>query len=335
MMMNNHLYPSSGFMPLAPLLCDADNSNPFLNSTNEQVTNNNNNNVLTKGFNPPSGDSCLDEKALSCKSGSSSDTEVLPKKVKTESGATASTIAVNKQEMLKLIEEQNLQKQRLLRKAEQARLSRKRKKMRMQELEKESDFLRQEVKRLKSALSAKESKIAAMASATTVPVVADSEHKEMFEQLQLIVDSGKTEQVPMHVENMLRSFKSGMPDAEKYLETIATRVSPSLPVRFLQWILTKHDSFYEDKSGLWHSLFSEETGLSSEQLEEVKKLRETCTDTPFNKNALIEQLTKHLKEQQTHQSQMLQKLSGILKPDQLAKFLLWVRKHGEVCIKIR
>jgi len=275
----------------------------------------------------------LDEKALSagCKSASSSDTEVLPKKVKSE----ASTIAVNKQEMLKLIEEQNLQKQRLLRKAEQARLSRKRKKMRMQELEKESEHLRQEVKRLRTALSAQESKIAAMASAGIAPVVPDDGHKQMFAQLQKIVDTGNKDQVATQVELMLRSFKAGMPDGEKYLESIAARMSPSLPVRFLQWILTKQDSFYEDKNGLWHSLLTEETGLSDEQREEVKNLRKTCFETPFNKNALIEQLAKHLKQQQAQQSHMLEKLNGILNPEQLAKFLLWIRKHGEVCIKIR
>ena len=72
------------------------------------------------------------------------------------------------------------------RKAEQARLSRKRKKMRMQELEKESDFLRQEVKRLKTALAAQEHKMAAMATANNSffkPTTSASDYDEMFKKL--------------------------------------------------------------------------------------------------------------------------------------------------------
>jgi len=156
-MMSSSIYSSSGFMPLSPLLCDTENSNPFLKmnsstpSVKEEIVGPIHSTLSTSGG---------EEKAYSCKSGSSSDTE-MPQQG-TMLGKNGQTIAVNKQEMVKLIEEQNLQKQRLLRKAEQARLSRKRKKMRMQELEKESNFLRAEVKRLKTALVAKENKIAAM-----------------------------------------------------------------------------------------------------------------------------------------------------------------------------
>jgi len=334
--MSSSIYSSSGFMPLSPLLCDTENSNPFLKmntstqSPKEETVGAINSSLSTSGG---------EEKAYSCKSGSSSDTEMPQQQGGTMLGKNGQTIAVNKQEMVKLIEEQNLQKQRLLRKAEQARLSRKRKKMRMQELEKESDFLRAEVKRLKAALMAKENKIAAMVSANKAispTALSDAnEYSEMFGKLEKAVDEGQNAQVAMQVDYMLRSFKNNKPDADKYVKAFAAQISPSLPVRFLEWILNKHEGFYEDKNGLWYSLFAEESGLTMKQMAEMKDLRKNRAKTEFNKEELMKQLTSHLKAQCTHQEKMLDKISKILKPAQLAKFLLWVRKHGEVCIKIR
>eukprot|EP00471_Norrisiella_sphaerica_P000838 CAMPEP_0184487830 /NCGR_PEP_ID=MMETSP0113_2-20130426/10357_1 /TAXON_ID=91329 /ORGANISM="Norrisiella sphaerica, Strain BC52" /LENGTH=332 /DNA_ID=CAMNT_0026870241 /DNA_START=561 /DNA_END=1559 /DNA_ORIENTATION=- len=332
--MNTNIYSSSGFMPLSPLLCgDAENTNPFLkiNSTTPTPEGRGNESL------PPleiTMNGSSDEKSGSVKSGSSSDTDIPQKK-----GRNGQTIAVNKQEMAKLIEEQNLQKQRLLRKAEQARLSRKRKKMRMQELEKETEFLRSEVKRLKTTLIAKENKIAAMASANKAlqpSAVPDStEYNEMYNKLDGAVQEGKASEIRTVVDHMVRSFKSSKPDAEKYLKAFSAQISPSLPVRFLEWVLGKKETFYEDKSGLWYSLFAEEAGLTPDQMTELKKLRESRSSSPFNKEDLMKQLGSHLQDQCDHQEKMLDKISQILTPDQLAKFLLWVRKHGEVCIKIR
>jgi len=326
---------NSGFMPLSPLLCDSENANPFLKINSNTPSPN----PLSKsGINPLDIGPVVfnEEKSGSIKSGSSSETDQPPKTLLDNGGPT---IAVNKQEMAKLIEEQNLQKQRLLRKAEQARLSRKRKKMRMQELEKESEFLRAEVKRLKLALVAKENKMAAIASANKAffpALSADSiEYAEMFTNLEESLYGGNQGDVKAQVEYMLRSFQSNKVDAEKYLEAFSNQISPSLPVRFLEWILNKKAEFYEDKSGLWNSLFSEETGLSKDQMKEMKKLRDSCSYNPFKKDEVMKKLGIHLKEQCEHQEKMLQKLSKILRPEQLAKFLLWVRKHGEVCIKIR
>lgn len=338
-MLSNNMYSSpAGFMPLSPLLCDSENVNPFL-----KMNPNPNTVSLDKEYGTPCP-SVKEEKSSnsvgSSASSSDNDAPTLPTIASNSSTARANgpTIAVDKQEMMKLIEEQTIQKQRLLRKAEQARLSRKRKKMKMQELEKESDFLRQEVKRLKTALAAQEHKMAAMATANNSffkPTTSASEYDEMFKKLEEAMTRGKEATVATQVAYMLRSFQGTEPDAQKYLESFAARISPSLPVRFLQWILTKPDVFYKDKSGLWNSLLSEETGLSQKQMSEMMELRKICSEAPVNKEALIDQLGTHLKQQYELQSKVLEKISKILKPNQLAKFLVWVRKHGEVCIKIR
>uniref|UniRef100_A0A7S0DP25 BZIP domain-containing protein n=1 Tax=Amorphochlora amoebiformis TaxID=1561963 RepID=A0A7S0DP25_9EUKA len=334
MMMNDSYSTASGFFPLSPLLCDPQSANPFL-KMDETTTFQS----LKKGIkNPPLPDLIPDEKisgSVSSKSETSSDNESLKPLKHTK--APGATIAVNKQEVMKLIEEQNLQKQRLLRKAEQARLSRKRKKMRMQELEKESDNLRNENKRLKTLLAAQKNKIAAMnaAEAFNKSLNCQAQEREMYQKLREAVDSGESKVVSGQLEHIFKSFKDGRPNAEKYLENFATRISPSLPVRFLRWILSKQDSFYEDKNGLWKALFSDEAELTAEQIKEMKKLRAECASCPMGKAEIMEQIRTYMQNQLEYQDKILGKLGKIMQPEQMGKFLLWIEKHGEVCIKIR
>eukprot|EP00468_Gymnochlora_sp_CCMP2014_P008422 CAMPEP_0167763142 /NCGR_PEP_ID=MMETSP0110_2-20121227/13183_1 /TAXON_ID=629695 /ORGANISM="Gymnochlora sp., Strain CCMP2014" /LENGTH=301 /DNA_ID=CAMNT_0007650143 /DNA_START=564 /DNA_END=1469 /DNA_ORIENTATION=+ len=278
-----------------------------------------------------------DGQSVGNKSETSSDNEtqkVLSTKPMKNSG---NTISVNKTEVLKLLEEQNLQKQRLLRKAEQARLSRKRKKQRMQDLESECTTLRKEVKRLKAALDAQEMKLAQAASANSVlgNPQCDTETQGMYKSLEMLVTEGKEDGISHHISEMVETVKRRKPNVEKYLDAFASRISPSLPVRFLQWIFTKDSKFYEDKRGLWNSLFVEEAGLSIDQMEELKKVRKLSSEPPFDKDELIHQLSNHLNKQFEYQSNVIARLNGIMTPSQMAKFLLWVQKHGEVCIKIR
>jgi len=337
-MMNNSLYSAPGFMPLSPLLCDADNSNPLntpflkLSQNPTQAAKNivTGPDALLSEITTRTSDDKIAGSCGSVKSTSSSDNE----NTGTNHG---STVAVNKKEMLKLIEEQTLQKQRLLRKAEQARLSRKRKKMRMQELEKETEFLRSEVKRLKTALALQEEKVGTMAAAASaITPVAKDEYESVYKELQKHVEAGREQDANKMVDHIMRSFRTSKPDAQKFLEAFASRISPSLPVRFLDWILAKQDSFYDDKSGLWNSLFVQELKLDAKQLDKMKKMRYAPgSRAPFNKDELISKLGAHIQQQYDLQGRMLDSLDTVLKPEQLAKFLLWVQKFGEVCIKIR
>lgn len=336
MMMRNPMYPTANdFMPLSPLLCDQDNATPFLKINNRKTDNKILDNPLNSvpplespGGSPISieGVRQQDEK-LGYRSNSSSDNE--------NNTPTGPVISVNKQEVLKLIEEQNLQKQRLLRKAEQARLSRKRKKMRMQELENETDFLRGEVKRLKTALIQKERKIDAMAAAVPSKPVESSDYKEMFSKLQASVNSYDEDAIAKQLSVMVKTLQNTSTNPVNDMETFFARLAPSLPIRFLDWILGRQASFYEDKGGLWNSLFAQEVGISEAQMEKIKKLRSQRIQTAGDKESLIEQLGLHFKQQNEMQNVLMDKISNILGPKQLAKFLLWVHKFGAVCIQIR
>lgn len=348
---------AQGFMPLSPLLyggAGAEETGPFL-----KISNRSHNlcdpiigRVESQATNLAEHLTLLDDRAIPRSSASSGDetvTVAAPPTNKRRRGsmtpsppheADADTIAVDKHKMLKLIEEQNLQKQRLLRKAEQARLSRKRKKMRMMDLERESESLRKEVKRLKAALAAEQQRTATMVPATAIrtsPTDPARDHDKLYAELKTLESKGvQEERLAAHVATMLEAFRRNEPAAAACLKAFAAQVTPSLPVRFLEWIMSRSDSFYRDEGGLWETLFSQEIGLSKDQVAKLSKLRSAAgAPPPFNKDVIMRKLKQHLHEQCQLQSTMLKNISDVMSPAQLAKLLFWIRKFGEVCIKIR
>jgi len=85
-----------------------------------------------------------------------------------------------------------------------------------------------------------------------------------------ISEDGKLEQM---VDNLSHAFKIQTAAVEVYLRGIEKILSPCLPLQFLNWVLLQRPKFYEDSTGLFHSLFRDEMGASSEQIKSLLEFK--------------------------------------------------------------
>lgn len=201
-----------------------------------------------------------------------------------------------------LLQDADLKKKRLARKAELARLSRRKKKVRMCDLEQEVDMLRADLERVreenkklqqehaKAAASASASPVAPTSNNNDVAVVAPPKKKRKKNKeapmvaadvspeqcVQRALDSLLAFNAPaspeadIQLEQMVaelsQAFKIQGAASELYLRGLESAVAPALSMKFLDWSLSQKQKFYQDESGLFVSLFRDVMGASPEQL---------------------------------------------------------------------
>jgi len=116
---------------------------------------------------------------------------------------------------------------------------------------------------------------------------------------------------------------------------------PVLPLHFVSWVLSQNDKFYTDASGLWHTVFRHELGLTNEQMTDLLALRAVFKQRNLSSqaqqaelDAAYRQFSVAMRRQMSDSQSNFDRVRAILTSDQLAKFFKWVNTFGHVCIKI-
>lgn len=279
---------------------------------------------------------CNNRAATVCSSGSNSPLE-------TDSHSVQSGENISGEFLEKLLAEQALKNQRLARKAELARISRKRKKDRLDELE-------EEVKRLKFEIKVLREKNASLLSNdlpnnrnSLVDEVVLQEQAQLQKLIEKVVvvsnlsnESRNEKDLNSLVPELVDCFIKRLTTSKSHLYSLEASISPCMPLRFLNWAMCQDDQFYADPSGMWTSLFKTQLRLSDMQLEQMLSLRnDMCQQRKSTKQAevLYTQFKQALEESLDQSDSLLSRLRTILTSEQLAKFFVWVDQN-QLCVKV-
>lgn len=232
-----------------------------------------------------------------------------------------------------LLEEADLKRKRLARKAELARLSRKRKKTRVQELE-------SEVAQLRHELSRERSKVLELENEKMKTVTVETTEKSLVSKFQKIcrsVEENPASLAPA-IDEYLDAHKSKNFCNQVQIAGYETAFGSSTTYNFVRWILNQNEKFYEDPSGLWHSLFAQSLGCSAAQLQQLKILRETLGPKLQQWNEVesaFAKLCPLVRGYFGDAPTTLRSFVSLLTPTQTGKLFQWVDRFGEVCVKIK
>jgi len=263
--------------------------------------------------------------------------------------AAATPLGITPGTIQELLQEQDLKKKRLARKAELARLSRRKKKVRMVDLEDEVAKYKAELDRLKE-----ENKRLMQEQATTS--VSNKKRKKSRQEepqpapsVESAVDailSLRGESLDNRAATLIhevgQAFQSQASAIDVYLKSLEKYVTPCLPIQFLDWVFSKGDKFYEDENGLFLSLFRDEMGATPEQIMKLMEIKDKNRDRTSSDKGKEQVLTEsfRLLERLVRQrgsaahAETFQKLRTIFTPAQLVTYFRWVAKFGPVCVKI-
>lgn len=232
-----------------------------------------------------------------------------------------------------LLQEQDAHKRRLSRKAELARLSRRKKKMRLEELASEVDSLRQQLEVANRQLSHHRTKATMTSSDTSEDTLKESARLEAQ-----FVDAARNKGTPPAAlqslaVGMCEHFRLGTgqlaTDAARLHARSALKLAP-LPVRFLEWIVQKDATFFAEPSGVWESLRGE-IGVSSEQMAKIAALPIAQLHAESaSALALAADLSGALQRRHDAQNKLLADLAAVLEPQQLATLLTWVYNSASI-----
>jgi len=225
---------------------------------------------------------------------------------------SASGAPVDSDTLRELLKEQDVKKQRLARKAELARMSRKRKKMRLTDLEEEVERLKDELERATKRFKSSEEKLidaqqqvaAANAVAAARPVVTsesqstcaalDEQSKQLHQAIRHVLmhqasqrsgmnsrsdadvkmQQASSSMLPALVADLIGVMKKKSALIGSQVGQVKDQMELPLALRFLEWAMNQTDRFFADPSGLWSSLCHREIGLTPEQLERMMNLRQ-------------------------------------------------------------
>lgn len=268
----------------------------------------------------------------------SSDSDISATPMITNAGAV-----VPHQVVAELINEQCVQKKRLARKAELARNSRKRKQMKMTELENEVEKLRAENQRLAS-LNAKLTEAARRSDLQHLEVEISSEQRDIQHSIESLIlmsrngplDATQEAKVSGLIDALLNILTKRACSAKAHLMSLGSSLDPIMPLRFLSWAMNREESFYQDPNGLWNSLFVKELGLSEDQMREMHQFRKSVLEyrqSILNKGGAFLNLQCLVEAHLMRINENLQRLRRLLNPTQMAKFIVWVQQN-ELCVKM-
>jgi len=139
------------------------------------------------------------------------------------------------------------------------------------------------------------------------------------------------------MDEFVCSYRQWLAGGSAHLSSLAHHVHPALPLHFLHWLSNHTDSFYADRSSLWHALFCDELAFSPQQMKELSTLRQS-----WKKNSKatveVEKCFGRLKELMDKQKKMeldeFQQIRNIFSPLQMAKFLNWAGRFAAICIRL-
>jgi len=149
-----------------------------------------------------------------------------------------------------------------------------------------------------------------------------------------IVDSSPSDQsdekVQQSVMEMSQSLQSQAMTLEVQMRCLEKNLLPCTPLRFLDWVLTQRESFYEDESGLFLSLFRDEMKATPQQLQQVLDLKKVISERGADKIKdqvvlsafrAFDQLIRA--KGSLIQSDYFERLRKIFTPQQLSVYFKW------------
>jgi len=230
-------------------------------------------------------------------------------------------------------DDEDVRRKRLARKAELARVSRKKKKDRIEELESQLTQMQNELR------------IARHMSVTPNPdsIVCKPEMENnnsiIYPEQPNAADRLNQAMRDFANPNYLGAFYTAFIDKIRQdmtqIDQLQASMQSSLCLRFVQWIMNQNDKFYEDSCGLWYSLFSQEVGASPTQLAQLLELRkEFAQKLSIPGPDMVAQAFDALRKAMDDSSRMMGAFAQIFSPAQLVLFFQWVERFGPVCIKI-
>jgi len=276
-----------------------------------------------------------------------------------------STLPLDPDTFRELVREQNMKKARLARKAELARMSRRRKKGRLSDLEVEVNNLKADLERERKARKAAQEQLAAASqsfgrqlaqqpqvvacppipeapSAVPTETALLDEWKKLSEHLRkTLVEAATSPQALQDAARLLTEMasnvkrRSAVPSTQ--VASMQSQMTQPLPLRFLEWVMNQKEHFYQDQSGLWQSLFHREMGLSPDQVASVLSLRaavQTQRASAMEIQASYTSLASNLQAYGVQSGCNLDKFVSLLTPEQLCKFFSWVDNYGSVVVQI-
>eukprot|EP00456_Euglypha_rotunda_P010315 TRINITY_DN12570_c0_g1_i7.p1 TRINITY_DN12570_c0_g1~~TRINITY_DN12570_c0_g1_i7.p1 ORF type:complete len:365 (-),score=13.33 TRINITY_DN12570_c0_g1_i7:65-1009(-) len=244
-----------------------------------------------------------------------------------------------------LLKDQKVKKDRLARKAELARESRKRKKTRLEELERQVSELQTELARSREEtkiLSAKNLALTLESKCKTTPEVEKSTDKAIEDFLAQVKTNPQCDSsIEQPISEVSLAHKRQINSMETSIRSLEQSLTPCLGLQFLEWALTsERDQFYEEKDGLFLSLFRDQLGASQKQIELLLTLRREMQKEESRKKdqALLESFralkSNFLVRGVLKQQEIFDRLRSIFTPSQLAAYFQYVKQYGHVLIKV-
>lgn len=243
-----------------------------------------------------------------------------------------------------LLEEADLKRKRLARKAELARLSRKRKKTRVSELE-------QEVQQLKVELERERTKVMELENERLKQLINSSQkgnqeavnldqclQTKLKNICQLPTSTADNKTVYSVIQDFMDTHASKNACNDVHVVGFENSLGSCVVFSFLRWIMNQNDKFYTDPSGLWFSLFTQDLKCSPAQIQKLMGFREKMKGKFQEWNeveAAFKRLCPLLRSYYGESANTLNSFVQLLEPLQVVNFFKWVEKFGEVCVKIK
>jgi len=262
-----------------------------------------------------------------------------------------------------VLQEQNIKRKRLARKAELARLSRRRKKDRLSDLEEENKLLQDEIARLNEFRQQDQVRLLRLQqeriqepyhglknSSSRQSLTADDCNSDSslspqtpkaddFSSSSLNVSSFRLPSQALVYNNssnanspsndLIAFIKAQVSTAESaVVQETSTQFTP-LQANFLEWIFSQQESFYEDPEGLWTSLFTLHLAVTPTQLARLHDTRARFKIVAANTQELenlLDKLKVLIRGGSTAANMI--ELTKILSPAQASALSTWIQRFS-------
>jgi hypothetical protein len=256
-----------------------------------------------------------------------------------------------------LIKSQEEKKSRLARKAELARQSRRKKKMRLSDLENEVAELQGELAQAKEEIKRLTLKNNSLLN--TQPTIKELNIEHLMDNI--LKAKGPTLMCPppppslsasptkkneektsndlkieQLVPELLLSLQKESSSVNSSLQALQQALVPNMAIQFLEWTLTRGDHFYSEATQFGH-LFYETMQSTPTQVLALLALRKASNEDFKLKDAKVMEaleIVKNALTQRSAQVETFTKLRSIFTPHQLATYLQYVKMFGHVLVKV-
>jgi len=259
-------------------------------------------------------------------------------------GAASDPVTLPGTVVKELLKSQEEKKSRLARKAELARQSRRKKKMRMGDLEKEVADLQAELAQAKEEIKRLAVKNSSLSCSPKIanPAQLIDDILKCKATIPSKLKKADREKTPAElkldhlVSEMMLSIKKENASIDLHLQSLQQSLVPNMAVQFLEWTLTRGEPFYSETTQFGH-LFSETMQSAPQQIQSLLQLRKDFKEDLKLKDAKVSEAFEIVKKVfaiRAQQTETFEKLRSIFTPQQLATYMQYVKQFGHVLVKV-